>query len=574
MWKYTPKFKSAYKRVLEVLEEHGEAEAKKAFRTEMLKIGHQERVNNLYRVKDKLTSNAVPFRRNGPQKRFAESRTGRDLVLKIRQVGFTTQSCVEALDLALWEQNTATGIMAHKQNVVQTIFTDIVKFSYEWFKKDWGKLYKPTENADSSSALRFKDDGQGRPLNSSMQVLFDFRGKTINYLHVSEAAFIEDKRLAGSLNGVPANGTIILESTANGQGGEFHRQYQLYKKLRKQAPYKAFFIPWYEFYPERITDPKWDLDESVELTEYEQQILKDNPNQITPRHIAWRRWCIEANCQGSIEVFEQEYPSNDIDCFLSGEASVFSRKVIKAQLKNCSEPRKSGFILSENNKKFTFEEDVGIGLVDIWDLPNPATSYVIGADTAAGVGKDKAAAYVKDQKSKKIVARIWADLEPQDFGKELYKLANYYNKAWINPEVNNHGAVVVQVLKDLGYGNIYKRKVRDEYTEKLTNKIGFLTTNDSKMRITENFKMACRDGQFIVTDAALISEMTTFMQYASKNGRTFKREASPGTHDDLVMAACLTHEMDLNRQVSFNDSAAEYNPYARGNFDSDTGFLN
>ena len=250
MAEYTPKFKKAYSKVLAVLEEQGVDKAKVVFRDEMLKLGHSERVENLYRVKDKLSGKAVQFRRNGPQKRFNRQRSGRDLVLKIRQVGFTTQSCVEALDLALWEQNTATGIMAHKQNIVQTIFTDIVKFSYEWFKKDWGKLYKPKEDTDSSTALRFKTDGLDRPLNSSMQVLFDFRGKTINYLHVSEAAFIEDKRLAGSLNGVPANGTVILESTANGQGGEFHRQYQLWKKLGKQAPYRGFFIPWFEFYPE------------------------------------------------------------------------------------------------------------------------------------------------------------------------------------------------------------------------------------------------------------------------------------------------------------------------------------
>jgi len=569
---YSEKFKTEYSKVLEVLKTQGEQAAKVAFRDAMLKLGHKERVDNLYRVKDKLSSKAVFFRRNGPQRRFDEQRSGRDLVLKIRQVGFTTQSCVEALDLALWEQNMSTGIMAHKQNIVATIFTDIVKFSYDWFKKDWGKLYKPKEDQDSSSALRFKDDGLGRSLNSSMQVLFDFRGKTINYLHVSEAAFIDDKRLAGSLNGVPANGTVILESTANGQGGEFYRQYQLHKKLGKQAPYKAFFIPWYEFYPENPADPKWSIDEKNDLTDEEERLIKEYPSLITPQHVAWRRWAIEANCQGKIEVFEQEYPTNDIDCFLSGEASVFPRSTIKAQLKNCFEPVKKGFILSENNTKFTLTEDEH-GIISIWDLPVTGHSYVIGADSSSGVGKDKAAAYVKDQKTKRYVARLWGDVEPQDLGKELYKLAMFYGKAWINPEVNNHGIVVVQVLKDLQYPNMYKRQVLDEITSKPTRKLGFLTTSESKIRITEKLKTAAKDSTMVIQDKALIAEMTTYMQYSSKTGASFKRQAAPGAHDDLVMAAALTEEMDSTRTVTFADELVGRNPFERGSFDEDTGFM-
>ena len=59
MVEYTPKFKKAYSKVLEVLETQGVEKAKVAFHDEMLSLGHSERVENLYRVKDKLSGKAV-----------------------------------------------------------------------------------------------------------------------------------------------------------------------------------------------------------------------------------------------------------------------------------------------------------------------------------------------------------------------------------------------------------------------------------------------------------------------------------------------------------------------------------
>ena len=114
--------------------------------------------------------------------------------------------------------------------------------------------------------------------------------------------------------------------------------------------------------------------------------------------------------------------------------------------------------------------------------------------------RDNGAAYVKDNKTNKLVARIWGDLAPADFARELYKLGKFYNNAWACVEANNHGHVVLHVLKEMGYRNLYKRSTIDEMTNKPTKKVGFVTTNQTKIMITEKFKSAAKEGKLIILD--------------------------------------------------------------------------
>lgn len=564
---FTPKFLEAYDRVKAVYEEQGELAGRKAFRDEMLALGHEERIKNLYRIQDKLTKKASFFKPNVAQERYLHEKSKRTIILKCRQVGFTTLNCIRALDYALWESNFRAGILCHKLSTVKSIFNDITKFSYTWFTRDWGKFYKPTQKQDSSTSLSFLDDGLGRSLESSILVLFDFRGKTLHFLHVAEASRIEGDRLVGSINGVPDNCEITLESTAYGRGGEFYRLWQLHRAKGPTAPYHGFFVPWFEHYPE---DPgEWELQQELAWTGKELELMAQYKGLITRAHLVWRRWAIESKCEGKEEVFENEYPTNDQDCFISGEASVFGNSIIKMQDRHTKDPVHLGFLFSDNNKIILHSDPKGTTAV--WENPNPSRVYVIGADPAGGVGQDMGAAYVKDCESGKLVARIWGDITPDDFAKELFKLANYYNKAYICVEANNHGQIVLHVLKEMGYRNLYKRAAIDEMTSKPTKKIGFLTTNQSKILITEKLKTAAKEGKLIILDRDLIAEMSTFMQVTSKTGSSVKREASVGCHDDLVMAAALTEEMHSNRPLdSSEDLSQEHRTYT---IDPDTGFF-
>jgi len=566
---YTPKFKAAYDEVFACLHAEGEEAARLMFRDKMLELGHDERIRNLYRVQDKLSKEAVFFVPNAPQEEFLKDRKQRNIILKCRQIGFTTLNCLRGLDYAMWEPNMRTGILCHLQRTVETIFTDITKFSYNWFKRDWGHLYSPIEKSSSTTTLAFKEDGFGRALESSIRVMFDFRGKTVNFLHVSEAARVEDDRLVGSLQGVPITGEVTLESTANGLGGDFYRLWDLHRKTGTLAPYKGFFYPWFEFYPE--TPEMFEEPAGFKYTSYEHWLLKSYPKRIQKPHILWRRWCIEANCKGDSTSFDNEYPTNDFDCFLSNQSSVFPGSLLKSQMKNTKQPMQVGFLVADG-KQMDFIDDTK-GYVSIWELPNPSKTYVIGADPAGGNGRDKSAAYVKEQKSGRLVARVHCDIAPAEFAKELYKLATYYNKAWICVEANNHGSTVLHVLKEMDFYNLYKRHAIDEITNKPMKKIGYMTTNQNKLMITEQFKNAIKDGKLVILDYDLIEEMTNFVQVASKNGKFIKREAINGKHDDLVMAASFTQEMDVCRQLVDEDVEQVRHLPEDSKIDPETGFV-
>lgn len=571
---YSPRFlKEVWRPVQAAVEETGgeiTTEIKVLFRDLCIAVGHAERIRNLYRIKDKLTSQAVFMVPNGPQEHYLKNRTGRDIILKTRQIGFTTLLAVDEYDRAVWEPNFAGGIMAHQQDAVKDIFDDTVKFTHYWFKKDWGQFYNPVEKSDNSTSLVFVHDGLGRELHSSLRVAFNFRSKKLSKLHVSEGAFIDPDRLLGSLQCVPSSGEVTFESTPNGLGGDFHRIWNDSKTNGKQAPYKPFFVPWYSFYPEQPEDPKWDLDEeTVPLSSREREMIE--LYDLEKYHIAWRRWCISANCQGDEDAFEHEYPSNDIDCFLAGgEAQVFGASVLKQAQKTVRNPAKIGFLLLDGSRSI-LHPDEKLGVVYVWKEPEVGHEYCVGSDPASGIGKDRSVAYVFNRNTTEIVAKLEGHFDPGSFADELSKLGSYYHKAYICVEENNHGHTVIQRLKELRYSNMYKRRIIDEITNKPTNKLGFLTTNDSKLRITEQLKTCIKDGLVVIYDSGLIAELSTFMQFASKNGRTVKREAAPGSHDDRVMAAALTMEMVKSRGPLSIEKERE-TAFSR-EYDPETGYL-
>src|SRR3546814_16651687 len=106
---------------------------------------------------------------------------------------------------------------------------------------------------DSANELLFAHN------NSSIRVATSMRSGTIHRLHVSEfgkiCAKFPDKAhevVTGSLPAVPLDGIAIIESTAEGQDGEFYKMTQraigLADAKAKLSPrdYRFHFFPWWQ----------------------------------------------------------------------------------------------------------------------------------------------------------------------------------------------------------------------------------------------------------------------------------------------------------------------------------------
>jgi hypothetical protein len=88
------------------------------------------RLSNLYTITDKA-GRAVPFRPNTAQLRFLDEVHSLNLILKARQLGFTTLCCLIHLDACLFSPHTRAGVIAHRLDDAKVIFRDKVRFPYD-----------------------------------------------------------------------------------------------------------------------------------------------------------------------------------------------------------------------------------------------------------------------------------------------------------------------------------------------------------------------------------------------------------------------------------------------------------
>ena len=84
-----------------------------------------------YGVLQVAESFEMPFKPNEAQIRFMDRLWYRNIILKARQLGFTTLICVLWLDHALFNANQNCGIIAQDLPTVYNIFKDKIKFAYD-----------------------------------------------------------------------------------------------------------------------------------------------------------------------------------------------------------------------------------------------------------------------------------------------------------------------------------------------------------------------------------------------------------------------------------------------------------
>lgn len=290
----------------------------------------------------------VPFRPNAPQRNLLAHLHNRNIVLKARQLGFTTLIAIYFLDCALFRENVRAGIIAQNDNVAKTIFRDKIQFAY---------LNLPSAlqrsmplGRDSQSELLFAHN------NSSIRVATSMRSGTLQYLHVSEFGKIcaefparANEIVTGSIPAVPSNGVLFIESTSEGQEGAFYEMTtraeklaQADKKLTKKQ-YRFHFYPWW-------IEPRYRMDpEGVVITDadnqYFDQVETEASCKLDIEQRAW--WCAtrETDFSGATEKMWQEYPSTSKEAFQqSTEGCYYTVQMVAARKQGriCSVPHKQG----------------------------------------------------------------------------------------------------------------------------------------------------------------------------------------------------------------------------------------
>lgn len=244
----------------------------------------------------------------------------------------TTLIAIAWLDHALFNANARCGIIAHDRDSAKVIFRDKVKFAYDNLPEDLkARMPLAANNADE---LLFAHN------NSSIRVATSMRSGTIHRLHVSEfgkvCAKYPDKAteiVTGSLPAVPLSGITVIESTAEGQEGDFHDMTRKAQNAQRQGKalsvrdYRLHFFPWWE--EDGYTLPDEEAAKVV-MTEadaaYFHKIEAEIGRTLSPGKRAWYVSTREAELQGKHERMWQEYPSTVDEAFQVSKEGVYYAK--------------------------------------------------------------------------------------------------------------------------------------------------------------------------------------------------------------------------------------------------------
>jgi len=352
------------------------------------------------------------------------------------------------------------------------------------------------------------------------------RGQTITNLHASEVAFYKDAGtlMTGLLQSVPKEGRVILESTANGMGNYYHREWNA--GVNGDGAFTPHFFSWKEDNSYRLPIDrtfKPTPDETQEMIEY----------GLDKEQIAWKREKVKEFV--NIDRFNQEYPITPEIAFISSGNPAFDIKVINSMMKVATKPKYTGNLVG-NRTRMQLEETPK-GYLDIWELPRDTDNYVIGADVAEV--NDFSVAQVMKKRNMEVVARFRGRLPVDAFAKELERLSYFYNTALLGVERNNQGIAVLVVLNKLYYPNLFYREDTNELGESSVSKVGWDTNVRTRPLLITDMGMYIRNRDIIIHDEVTLRELSTFVRTEEKP----MGEAQVGCNDDCVMSLGITIQM-------------------------------
>lgn len=511
-----------------------------------MNINTRKYIENYVKIRDKV-GQIIDFKFNKPQEKLYNiikkqkelNKPIRIVILKARQMGFSTLTESILFKETTTKFNINTGIIAHKEDATTNLF-NMSKRIYDNLPKEM----KPSKKASNAKELLF-DNQDGTGLKSKIKCMTAGsdgigRSDTFNNLHISEYAFWPGNKketLLGLMQSVPnsPNTIVIIESTANGYD-DFKDIWD--RAVRGESDFIPLFVGWNEL--EEYKMPYT----GFELTSEEKQLIE--VFKLSLEQITWRRWCIANNCGGDIDSFKQEYPLTPDEAFLLSGATVFDKDAIISRLQTIPKPTKVGYFTYDyNGLKLTNIKWVNdpSGYISIYDMPSNLTKYCIGGDTA-GEGSDYFTGHVLDARTGKQVARLRHQMDADLYTKQMYCLGMFYKYALIGIE-SNFDSYPIMELTRLGYYNQYIREAFDTYTGKLKKSYGFRTTSITRPTIISALVEIVREQTNLIQDRLTLEELLTIIR--NERGRI---EAPIGGHDDLMMGLAIAYH--IREQVIFD----------------------
>lgn len=489
---------------------------------------------NFVKIPD-YQGNIVPFKVNEQQKDFL-SKYGRfNIILKSRQVGFSTLG----LGLILWSACTKPYtnymVLCHDGDSLQNLFNRLKqmyesipdKYKIDQRRNNRMELY--LQNG-SRIAVKVADKNAGRSFSLQGILCDEFA-----YWNPEE----QSQGLASLEQALAKNDSafLIVLSTANGTGNTFEELFN--QAWKGKSKYKAFFYPWYsnkkafafeykeaeDWYRANVNIRNWRI-RKEDLTEYEKKLYEQGASL---RQIMWRQWKLQDMTKTQ---FQQEFPATPAEAFVSSNRSVFDTELINQRYMHLPKP------LTTLQKPLpqSLVPFLNRGLY-IYDDVKENEWYWAGIDVSSGLGNeetDYTACCIFDSSGNQVATFYRNDIPVYKIVDLFYDLGIYFNYASLLIERNTYGLELINRLrKEAGYVNVI-RTMRYGVKGKIYD-LGFYTDEVSKQMIISELKKAFETGLIQINDRETLDEMKIYVEKGGKLGNIRGRK----NHDDLVIATAL-----------------------------------
>ena len=560
-------------------------------------------------IKQKGGGEDVRFRLNRPQRklimRFERRRLQgkpiRLILLKARQWGGSTATQIYMAWLQLVHKvglnSLIVGHVKDASTEVKDMFDKLIKEYPISMLYEMGEAYNETEPkivgvGQSGNIHRIPQRnckikvGTAEKPNSA-------RGGDYNLVHCTEVGLwvttdgkTPEQIVRSACSGILLKPytMIVYESTANGTGNFFQREYDAAKAGKSQ--FESLFIAWFEIEQYAIA-----LDDEVKFATWLWE-NRNNENAHSDREESgrylWWLWeqgatleainwyILERSKYTDHGDMASEYPSDDVEAFVHSGARVFDKYHVDKFKKACKAPRWIGDVYADGDEgedalvNLRFSEDKQ-GLLWVWAKPDVegdevvTDRYLVVVDIG-GRGKkaDWSVIVVFDRLNQMeggkpvVVAQWYGHIDMDRLAWKAAQISAYYDNAYLVIESNtlethdkerqvdgDMSGYILNQIKDV-YTNLYARKQSDEeIKEQAPKKYGFHTNVATKPKIISTLVKVIRDHLYVERDARCLDE---YLCYEKKKNGAFG--AITGKHDDLLMTRAIGlhiafYEMEL-----------------------------
>ena len=513
-------------------------------------------------ITDKMTSADIPFRLNRPQRRLvglleAERRAGRPLrliMLKARQWGGSTLiqiyfAWIQIIHCRNWN----SLICAHVKDTAATIrgmYSKLLsRYPPDYWDEDARPEFRPFERMTNTRVIPGRECKVTVCSSENQEAA---RGLDCALAHLSEVAFWKDsprhspadlmRSVTSGIASKPLS-FIAMESTANGVGNFFHREW-----LRANTPGASdkipFFVPWHEIEINRceVSDPDalWDS-----MDDYERSLWTDHG--CTLEAIKW--YHEKRMAFSDLRSMMAEYPTTPAEAFSSTVSSVFSSKDVEVLREDCHVKAERGEVVMSDcgdtalcvAPRFVPSVD---GKCELWRYPRPGGDYIVCVDIGGRTrDADFSVICVLDRHSDspdgvpEIVAQWRGHIDHDLLARKAEALGRYYGDALLVVESNSwesssegEGRYILDTLS-ARYPNLYFRPCSHEGTAQT---VGFHTNMRTKPAIIANLVACVRDHGYVEHSSAACDEL---LQYEALPDGSYC--ASRGCHDDMLMTRAI-----------------------------------